>query len=110
MKIKQVLALVLALLLICSIGTVAIAAEDDAATFRAPACACGGAYVAKERYWDYDNYLNWDGCIYGSGRGLDYYIVQREITRCNRCGDVYSELIVNYSWYCPNKGVFYTSR
>lgn len=50
MKMKRILALFLALLLICSIGTVAFAAEDESIAGRAPACVCGDAYSAIEEY------------------------------------------------------------
>lgn len=108
MKMKRFLALLLALLLICSIGTVAFATEDESIVGRAPACVCGGAYSAIEEYWDYDNPLRTRLCVYEyTAQARDYYLTKYRSVRCNRCGEEYSRVTIDLMWFCPHKNVFY---
>ena len=108
MKAKRVLSLFLALVLVCSIGTLASAHGAEDIVRRAPACVCGGAYSAIEEYWDYDNPLRSRLCVYEyTAQARDYYLTKYRSVRCNRCGEEYSRVTINVMWYCPHKKVFY---
>ena len=106
---KKLLSLLMAFVLVFSLATVASAEEnDEAVVLRAPACVCGGAYVVKSQYWDFDNPINMRNCIYGiSAVSKDWMYMKYETISCDRCGDVYSRNMIDIMWYCPDKNLFY---